>query len=60
LGGAGAAARPLVSDWEINGRSMCHRAKASQKGEGRLGLGVQTTAVHTDARGKRRTRVELG
>ena len=39
----------FVSDWEINGRSMCHRAKTSQKGEGRLGLGVHTTVIHIEA-----------
>jgi hypothetical protein len=53
------APRPLVSDWEINRRFRCHRAKTSQKGEGRLGLGVQTTAVHTDARMQKEEKVRL-
>ena len=47
--GARAAARPLVSDWEINGDPCAIEQRPVRKERGRLGLGVQTTAIHTEA-----------
>jgi hypothetical protein len=38
---------------------VCHGAETSQKGDGRLGLGRQTTAIHTDGQMHKEKSVRL-